>query len=537
LILQQFLNVITWSMSAALIIAAIGLATPKIWVMAVDPQVWKWGWFGGALVGGLLIGTLWTFLVRRGPLDAAMEMDHRFELKERISSALSLQPTEVETEAGQALVDDAVHRVERIDVRDKFPFGISWKAFLPLLPAAIALLVAYLPNATPDEVANAAASPPVETKRVKKSAEELKRRLERAEKKAHDKGLEDTDIFFKELQQGLDDLSKRTDIDRKNALVKINEMSKKLEERRDRLGGTEKMRQQLNRLKNIQQGPADKIAKALKDGDFQQAMDELKKLQQKLENGELNDEEKTQLAKQLDEVAQKLRETADAHEQAKRDLKEEIQRRQAAGDLEAAGKLQRQLDQMEQMNDQMKQLQQMAENLGQCKECLQNGNAQNAAQALDQLAEQLQELQDQLEQLETLDEVLDQIAQAKDCMQCGKCDGGGCEACMGQFMGQNGQKQGQGIGMGDGQGEGERPEERTDTGFYETQVRGELQRGEAVVTGSVSGPNRAGRSREDVKEQISSNLSEEADPLINVRLPRKQRQHTREYFESFRKGR
>jgi hypothetical protein len=91
--------------------------------------------------------------------------------------------------------------------------------------------------------------------------------------------------------------------------------------------------------------------------------------------------------------------------------------------------------------------------------------------------------------------------------------------------------------MGEGQGRGERPEEETETGRFESQVRGKVQPGEIVRAGDAGGPNRPGRSSQEVKELISSNLSEESDPLTEVRLPRKEREHATQYFQRFREGR
>jgi DNA repair exonuclease SbcCD ATPase subunit len=273
----------------------------------------------------------------------------------------------------------------------------------------------------------------------------------------------------------------------------------------------------------------------MKQGDFQKALDELKDLQEQLRNDELNAEEKQQLAEQLEQLQKKLQDMVDAHQQAKQDLQDEIQRKKEAGDLHEAGKLQQQLDQLNRMNDQMNQMQKMADSLGQCQECMQNGNGQGAASQLDQLADSLQDMQNQLDQLETLDEMLDDIAMAKEAMNCGMCNGQGCEACMGQGFGQ-GKGQGDGMGLGDGQGHGARPEEKTDTNYYDSQVRGNVQPGEAVRTGNAGGPNRAGQSLEDVKEQLRSTTSEDADPLVDVRLPRKQRDHTREYLNRIRTG-
>jgi len=538
LIAQQFLSVAAWSLFGALVVAAVGLAIPKIWVLAVDGAMWQWAWTGGALASGLVIALVWTYVVRTRPIDAAVELDRRFHLKERVSSALALGSDETDTEVARALVQDAMQRVERIDVRDRFPLRLNRRLLLPLIPAvAVFVLVAFVPNATPDGNTRGATSS-TETNRVKKSAKELKKRLAQATQQAEAKGLKDANLLLKELQQQIDQLSKRSDLDRKRAMVKLNDLAKSLEERRKRLGGVDKMREQLNRLKNLQAGPADRIAQAMKEGDFQKALDELKNLQDKLAKGKLTPEEKKRLAEQLKQLRDKLQEMVDAHNRAKRDLEREIERRKAAGDLAGAGRLQRQLDKLNEMNDAMKRLQQMANGLGQCRQCLQNGDAKGAAAQMDELAQSLQDLQNQLDELETLDQVLDQIGACKEAMNCKLCNGEGCGECMGDLFAWNPNDggEGRGRGMGRGRGRGERPEERTDTGFYDSQVRGKLRPGEAVRTGTAGGPNRAGRSRVEVQQEIHSNLSQEADPLIEVRLPRKQRQHTRQYFERFRKG-
>ena len=39
---------------------------------------------------------------------------------------------------GRALVEDAIRRVERIDVGDRFRVGLGRRPWLPLIPAAIA---------------------------------------------------------------------------------------------------------------------------------------------------------------------------------------------------------------------------------------------------------------------------------------------------------------------------------------------------------------------------------------------------------------
>jgi hypothetical protein len=162
---------------------------------------------------------------------------------------------------------------------------------------------------------------------------------------------------------------------------------------------------------------------------------------------------------------------------------------------------------------------------------MQNGDAAQAASELSQLMQQMSEMAADMNQLEALDEMLDQIAEAKE----GMSDGGeGDMASEGMGMGEGDGMEGMpGYGLGRGRGRGDRPEEATDTQFYESRVAGKLQRGKAVVAGSTEGPNLAGVSREEAREAIISSMREQSDPLVDDQLPRDQREHTREYFKRF----
>jgi hypothetical protein len=53
-----------------------------------------------------------------------------------------------------------------------------------------------------------------------------------------------------------------------DAMLKINDLAKEIEKRKQDLGGADKMRKELDKLKDIAKGPADKMAEALKDGDL-----------------------------------------------------------------------------------------------------------------------------------------------------------------------------------------------------------------------------------------------------------------------------
>jgi hypothetical protein len=95
---------------------------------------------------------------------------------------------------------------------------------------------------------------------------------------------------------------------------------------------------------------------------------------------------------------------------------------------------------------------------------------------------------------------------------------------------------GEGDGFGRGSGYGDRPEQEEDTNTYETQVRGQVKKGSAIIAGFADGPNRKGISREDLKQAIQGALAEESDPTENQTLPRTEREHAQQYFDQLREG-
>ena len=82
-------------------------------------------------------------------------LDRRFGLRERLSSVLVMSKEDTETDLGQALAADAQKRAEKLDVRDKFQWGLRRSLMLPLIPALIGAALWYAPNRlAPDEVAS-----------------------------------------------------------------------------------------------------------------------------------------------------------------------------------------------------------------------------------------------------------------------------------------------------------------------------------------------------------------------------------------------
>ena len=534
---HRWLRTLAWSTFATLFVAVIGLAIPKIWPVSVDQNIWLWSWLGGAVALGFILAGVITYMTRTTQMEAAIEIDRRFGLKERVSSSLALSADERNSAIGRALVSDAARRAERVDVAEKFTFSRRWWNLLPVLPAIIVFVLAvFVPDAVHEDPQEAQAARLETTKQIQRSTEALKKKLADRRQRAVDEDLKEAGELFDKLEKGVEKLHGRKDVDKKKAMVKLNDLAQEIKKRRAELGNQEEMQKRLNQLRNLKQGPADRLAKAMKAGKFDKALKELDALQKKLESGNLSDAEKQQMAEQMEQMAETLKSLADAHDAAKQELQRQIEEQKKAGNMANAGELQRKLDKMNSQSSMMDQMRSLAQKMGDCSKCMAEGDPKQAGEQLQAMADNLQALESELEEMEMLDDVLDQIAQARDAMNCSECGGEGCSACQGMGMGYGFREGSPGMGLGPGRGFGDRPEAETDSNFYNSRVRGEVRRGKAVVVGTAGGRNVAGQSQEEIKDFLQQASLDDADPLTGQRLPKAQRNHARQYFDSVREG-
>ncbi len=253
--LQRFVGRLSTCQFAAPLIAAAAVAARKFWSFPVDGRVWSWAWIGGSVAGGLLAAIVWTFWRRQSAIEAAIEIDRRFGLKERVSSSLALTAVERESEAGQALVSDAMSRIDRLDVSDAFVVRPDRWSLLPLLPAAIAFALALFVGDKGSESTVAAKTAGEQTEQVKKSAQTLEKKLEERRREARKQGLEDAADLFKKLEQGTKDLAEKSDLDRKQALVKLNDLAKEMEKSPRQAGRRRKAETAVQAAQGFATGP------------------------------------------------------------------------------------------------------------------------------------------------------------------------------------------------------------------------------------------------------------------------------------------
>jgi hypothetical protein len=540
---QRFLGVLGWCWFVALLAAAVVIGAARFYPL----RIVDWQWLAGLLACGLAAAAAWTLLAITPTLQAALEIDRRFGLKERVSSTLAMHRADRETVAGQALIADAGARLRRIAVLEKFPLRPPRRLLLPLLPAILLTAVmAFRPPMTETLAATdtAATQPPLE---VKRSADDLRQKLAERRKQAEKEGLKDATELLKRLEEGTKELQAQTQ--REKALVKLNDLARELQQRRKQLGGSgEALKRQLEKVQDVQRGPADELAKALSKGDFQKAARALEKLQEQLADSRLDPARKEELTKQLEQLKQKIDQMAQQAKADQADLQKRAEQMNQAGDPAAAGKLEDEIQKLQQQGPQMESLQNLANKLGQCSKQIAQGQNAQAAQAMQEALQQMQDLARQQSELKTLDGAMQQLADARRQMNCDQCGGKGCEKCQGGGNGEpllagggegdeGGDKDGKpGKGLGKGRGDGARPEAKSNGTFFDSRVPQTVGKGAAQISGLTGGPNLKNQAEAELQKATAEIEHGSTDPLSGQRLPKKQSEHARQYFDSFREG-
>jgi len=556
LMLEQFLGNAARCLLAAMCAALIAVLVPRLWAIGGDSTLWSLLWVGGLLALGLAAAAAITWWRPPSELEAAIEIDRRFELKQRVASALELSPKERESQFGRALIEDAARRVSRVDMRQRFRPRADRRGLLPLAPLALALAVALLwPAAEPAGAIGKTVATQAAQQQIQNTARRLEKQVSVGRKKAEQKNLKEAGELFRRLQQGLRRLEEKSAGDRRKALAELNKVAREIEQRSEKVRGAEQLKRQLKGLDTKTRGPGDKLNDALSKGDFQAAAQEAQRLKRELEKKGLSKEDREKLSKQLRKMQQQLSDMAQQHAQAQKQLEQEIERLQSQGEQEKAADLQNQLERLEKMQRQMAAAERLSEKLAQAADKLGQELSEEAAAKLAEAGLELRQLSLDAEELELLEEALDRIAEGKAAMLCDKCQGKGCQQCeegaaavllARQGSGNPGDKQGSsgqgggkegkttGPGSGAGQGQGYRPESQGDFKTENVRVEAKPKRGAATIVGQADGPNLAGKARAEIAAEISSARQASDDPLPAQPLSKSEKEQVRQYFDAFR---
>lgn len=524
---QRFLSALVWCWAVGLALVAVAIAVEKLGRPLPGADWWPLAIAGGV---GLLVAGAIALLTGPNRVDAAVAIDHAFHLNERLSTALTLPGNLAETAAGRALVADAIRHVEDLDISEQFGLRLPRRAWVPLLPAALALGLLFVPEWTQRMAQARSKLDKADMEVVAKKAMTLSKKIASQRKDLDKNQFAEADKLLAEIEKATNELAKAPPAEKGKALVEINKLSDALKDRQKKLGNTEQISKQLQQLKEMSSnGPADDFAKDLAKGDFQKAAQELKKLSDKLASGKLTEAEKKALKDQLAEMKQQLEKIANL-EQRKKQLEEARKN----GGL-SQQQFEQEMAKLEQQSKNFKQLQQLATQLGQAQQQMQKGDTKKAAEALGMSEQQLQQMASQLQELEALDGALAELQEAKNGMTADGLNQLGMNPdSMGMGMGN---RPGQGNGLGRGRGQGDRPEAPDDTAAYNTKVKQQIGKGKAVVEGNGPiGFQTKGHSLIDSVETSETAVGINAEALTNQKIPKGIQKHILNYYDQIIKG-
>jgi septal ring factor EnvC (AmiA/AmiB activator) len=514
---------------------AIGLALTAVWMLAephavANPPSWlRWAVLAGSVGALTLFAILQT--VRRAPsrTDAALALDDRFGLRERVVTVLSLAPDLDATPAGVALLADAEGRVKHLHVRERFPVGLPWSsALVPAGGIAVALVAFFyhpsFPTAQGETAQNQVA--PEKKKEIEKKLEELAKKPRTTVKPEERQKSED----LKRLEARLDEIAKKPRDtreqlrDRIKDLTPLEEEFKKLE--RDRTEKARMLQQQLQAKNKMEpndvpkDGPANEFSKALAEGDLEKAKDQLDKLIKKLANNELTEKQKEQLGKQLDNLAKKMDNLAQ-----QKDKQEQLKKLAQQGKLDPEA-LQREMDKIKKDNEKLKDLQKLSQKLGQCQQCLKQGDAGEAAKAMGQAADQLSQMDLDEKELDDLKDQLDKLRSAKGSM-CKACDGEGeSEMQIPNYSNNGGGRQEGAMGR---RPDGEQGKIRT---FDARQQSHFNNKGQKIFDGYAPGQAFKSKPGTELVGEIQQAAQQAPDAIETQRIPKAARDMAKGYFKN-----
>jgi hypothetical protein len=568
LLLIDFLRNLSVTVSAAVAVLIVVLVAQRVLGLAIEfPGQWmQLG--GAALLAAVLAAALWSGIRRLRGVALARVVDERADLRESLSTALCVSGSS--DPWSDVVVETARERARRVDVRRAIPIVAPRLWFLPI---ALMLSMAILWFSLPDwDVLGALASRQQEQRerfQIQEVNAEMKRNEERLEELLRRAGLEMGDDGDKEGKDA--QAPQSPDEIRRAAVRRLTQLQDRLSEMK---GGEDAQKmdalKQMMRQLRTSPGPAEQFTRAMAQGNFQQAQQQLEQMAQQLASGEMNPEDQQKLQQQLESLSQQLQQLSENRQQLEQQLQQAgmtpQQAQQTARDPE---QLQKALEEMQNLTEeQKKQLSEMAKALNEASsQCNGMGEAlaqmaaglgemgmdQEGMQGLESLAGQLSDLEMLQSDLSSLDaamsEAMKQLSQLGS--QCsggepgdgdGECDGAECAGCDGDGEGNckgggsspwrlGSSTGGSGTG-GAGRGGGVRNWEDVDAPVNIEKVKSPTKKGDGPIIGSrlVQGDQVRGESVAEFASVVESSSKAASEALDGMVVPRELHDSVKSYF-------
>ncbi|QDU72392.1 coiled-coil domain-containing protein [Mucisphaera calidilacus] len=523
-------------------------------------------------VCALLIAGFVAWVMRPSSDELARRLDDRLSLQDRLATSMYLQAAGVSERPFAAQVIGEADRVAAGQpIGRAFPWrlGVGWRV-LPVVLVAVGLSVWLVPAAVIAEpeggpVAADANEEPTEEERAE-DVETARLLSEIREGDAAEDAARRDELITRVAE--LAEVGLNNPELREEAEAVVSDLEQDLaaaEERESRQA--ESLANDLSRLELPDAGEAVELAEALRRGDFKQAVEALREMEEKLANQEMSEERRAQLAEQMEDLAEQLEAMAERQQERSE---------MAAGEfeemLEQAGFSSEQIEEMREQNFDAETMQrmaveQLAEQMRREGESMEEAR-ERAERVAQQMAEAAKEAMDQAQQQSENSNSTDGMADAMRRLsqaikqaeggESGAAAGaqqqarqmGGSQSRAGQLardrrkvqdaLSRLGQYEGEdgpsGTGSGAGYGEGGEVlgPDQTEVAGYETDVtddRQSLEPGRVITSwGPGGGPTEAtSRLRFDATVDEARDAAERA--VAEDRVPRRYHRSIQRYFE------
>lgn len=410
LAMRIFLMALAWN--AAVLFGLILLAVLIDRIFLVRPPqatLWMYGGAAAAILGAIVYA--WNH--RPDPREAAIPIDEKLGLKEKISTALYMRTNS--DPFAQAAVLDAEESARQVVLKmgEHFPLSFPRPAYFAIGLAVAAMLAYWLID--PMNLFNRrqrALVAEISAQKVEQARKNIQANLARIEAQPKIEGSEEAlKLAQAQLQAALNQAQTDPEKANRTAARAWDDVNNTLQQ----IKSSAKYAQAQNEMKMMRsmqkpqegQGPVADAHRAIADGKFSEAIDELNKVAENFDKMDKADQQKA--AEQMQQLAQQLAQQA-TNPQQQQKMQQQMQ--QMGMNQQQAQQAQQLMQQAAQGDKQaMQQLQQMQQ---QVQQQMNNGQGPNPQQQqqMQQMMQQMQAQMNAQQQAQQMSQAAQQMAQA-----------------------------------------------------------------------------------------------------------------------------
>ena len=573
LALGRLIDAMGWTLLGLALLILVGVLVVRLFSLdAAGGRVWM----GGGLAAAVLMALGYAIWRRPGEQEAAVAIDRKLGLKEKLGTALYARGRG--DEFARAAVADAERTARDVSLHKQFPLRFPRIGYAAAGAAVLALLAAkYVKPMDLLGHEHKRLAKAEEDKRTEESKQAIGEVLARIDSMPAEVA---NDPKVKEARRELEEMLKSPPKDPRQAQLAAQKALQDVAESVNRriaksqsYANAQQDRKQFSQLQTTgEEGSVAQAQRDLANGDFQSAMDHLQQAVNDFDR--MNEKEREAAARQMKDLADQLQQMADgpdAQQQTERKLQEmgatqeqaqrmaQLMQQAAGGDPQAQQQLaQMQQQLMQQMNNgqgptpqqsqqfqqTMRQLQaqansrqqarQLAQNAQQVADAMKQSNGQKNQRNNQQMAQSLQAMQQQLQQMRNCQNQANQLADAQQSANSGN-SANGQSPQPNQGMPADGP---QAVPVSHaGRGEGRHAKNDNQPGNYKTEPAApppDQKDGQVLASTYVQDSSIKGESKEQLRDVVEAAQHEQTDEIDQQRISRQSQETVKNYFGGMR---